>query len=133
MTWPAPDLPFAFQNATISADTHPNAHNETNLSLNDNYRPEIIRLAAALAAYTLQSGNEQIAFGSDGLGVLTFPLPFTARPSLVLTPQFGTAAQLTVQINSADGVTADLRFHSGGDPVISESRLVHWIAIGTLL
>ena len=46
MTWPAPDLPFAFQNATISADTHPNAHNETNVSLNDNYRPEIIRLGS---------------------------------------------------------------------------------------
>lgn len=44
MTWPAPDLRIDYQNATVSADTHPGAHNETNLTLNDDYRPEILRL-----------------------------------------------------------------------------------------
>ena len=48
MTWPAPDLRIDFQNATVSADTHPAAHNDTNLSLNDDYRPEIIRIGNEL-------------------------------------------------------------------------------------
>ena len=58
MTWPAPDLPFDFQNATISADTHPSAHNDTNLSLNDDYRPEIIRLGDVVIALGLGSAPD---------------------------------------------------------------------------
>ena len=48
MTWPAPDLPIDFTNATPQQDAHPDAHNATNLTLNDNYRPEIIRLGSAV-------------------------------------------------------------------------------------
>lgn len=44
MTWPAPDLRIDYQNATVSADTHPAAHNDTNVTLNDNYRPELTRV-----------------------------------------------------------------------------------------
>ena len=48
MTWPAPDLPINFTNATQSLDTHPTAHNATNLSLNDDYRPELTRVGGEL-------------------------------------------------------------------------------------
>ena len=48
MPWPAPDLPVNFANATVSQDTHPNAHNATNISLNNNYRPELTRVGAAI-------------------------------------------------------------------------------------
>ena len=44
MTWPAPDLRIDFANETVQQDQHPAAHNDTNLTLNDDYRPEIIRL-----------------------------------------------------------------------------------------
>ncbi len=44
MAWPAPDLPINYTNATVSLDTHPSSHNDTNQSLNDNYRPELIRV-----------------------------------------------------------------------------------------
>ena len=57
MTWPAPDLPINYQNATVSADTHPAAHNDTNLTLNDDYRPEINRLGGVVAGL-----GEQIRF-----------------------------------------------------------------------
>ena len=50
MPWPAPDLPINFQNATVSLDTHPQAHNATNLSLNNDYRPELSRVGSSLAA-----------------------------------------------------------------------------------
>jgi len=48
MPWPAPDLPVNFANATVSQDTHPQAHNSTNLSLNNNYRPELTRVGQAI-------------------------------------------------------------------------------------
>ena len=48
MTWPAPDLRIDYQNVTVSADTHPLAHNDTNLTLNDDYRPEINRIGGQL-------------------------------------------------------------------------------------
>jgi hypothetical protein len=41
MTWPAPNLPVNFTNTTAQQDNHPGAHNDTNQSLNDNYRPQI--------------------------------------------------------------------------------------------
>ena len=44
MAWPAPDLPISYTNATVSLDTHPSAHNDTNQSLNNDYRPELIRV-----------------------------------------------------------------------------------------
>lgn len=57
MTWPAPDLPIDFTNATPQEDEHPNAHNSTNLTLNDDYRPEITRLGSAVV--TAQNTADQ--------------------------------------------------------------------------
>ena len=59
MPWPAPDLPINFQNATVSLDTHPQAHNATNLSLNNDYRPELSRVGSSLAAtQSVYQGND---------------------------------------------------------------------------
>ena len=49
MPWPAPDLPINFSNSTVSLDTHPGAHNATNLALNNNYKPELSRVGTQLA------------------------------------------------------------------------------------
>ena len=49
MPWPAPDLPINFSNSTVSLDTHPGAHNATNLALNNDYRPELSRVGTQLA------------------------------------------------------------------------------------
>ena len=71
MTWPAPDLRIDFQNATVSADTHPGAHNATNLSLNDDYRPEIVRIGNELLTYLpLSGGTVTGALQVDGVATL---------------------------------------------------------------
>lgn len=41
MTWPAPDLPIGFSNEDAQVDLHPDAHNQTNATLNSDYRPQI--------------------------------------------------------------------------------------------
>ena len=41
MAWPPPPLPINFQNATVSLDTHPQAHNQTNVVINNDIVPTI--------------------------------------------------------------------------------------------
>ena len=68
MTWPPADLPIDFQNATPQENTHPDAHNATNQTINADLVPEIKRVAAIadagpylpLAGGTL-SGNLQVS------------------------------------------------------------------------
>ena len=70
MTWPAPDLPINFTNATQSLDTHPSAHNTTNLSLNDDYRPELTRVGGEIdniqAQVILTGKSNDIELVTDG-------------------------------------------------------------------
>ena len=95
MTWPPADLPIDFQNATPQENTHPDAHNATNQTINADLVPEIIRvgeLAETIGLYlpltggtltgglqvdgnlTVKSGggatNVAIGFnGLDGMGI----------------------------------------------------------------
>jgi hypothetical protein len=62
MTWPAPTLPIDFTNATAQQDLHPQAHNVTNQTLNDNYRPELTRVGEELA------GTQSVYAGTDPAG-----------------------------------------------------------------
>jgi len=50
MTWPAPTLKFDYSNTDPQQDQHPLAHNSTNQSLNDNYRPQISANLASIQA-----------------------------------------------------------------------------------
>ena len=50
MAWPPTPLPINFQNATVSVDTHPQAHNATNLQLNNDIVPEVDRLRNGITA-----------------------------------------------------------------------------------
>ena len=50
MTWPAPTLKFDYSNTDPQQDEHPLAHNSTNQSLNDNYRPQISANLAEITA-----------------------------------------------------------------------------------
>jgi len=46
MTWPPADLPIDFENATPQENTHPDAHNATNQTINADLVPEIKRVGA---------------------------------------------------------------------------------------
>ena len=46
MTWPPAGLPIDFENATPQENTHPDAHNATNQTINDDIVPEINRVGA---------------------------------------------------------------------------------------
>ena len=50
MAWPPTPLPINFTNATVSLDTHPQAHNATNLQLNNDIVPEINTIRTGLPA-----------------------------------------------------------------------------------
>ena len=62
MTWPAPTLPIDFTNATAQQDLHPDAHNVTNQTLNDDYRPELTRVG------DLIDGTRTVYQGDDPAG-----------------------------------------------------------------
>lgn len=62
MTWPAPTLPIDFTNATAQQDLHPDAHNVTNQTLNDDYRPELTRVGDLIA------GTISVYQGDDPAG-----------------------------------------------------------------
>jgi len=65
MTWPAPNLPIDFTNTTAQQDNHPDAHNETNQSLNDNYRPQITTNKNDIA------DTRSVYSGTDPAGIAT--------------------------------------------------------------
>jgi hypothetical protein len=46
MTWPPAELPIDFENATPQENTHPDAHNATNQTINADLVPEIKRVGA---------------------------------------------------------------------------------------
>jgi hypothetical protein len=46
MTWPPAELPIDFENATPQENTHPDAHNTTNQTINADIVPEINRVGA---------------------------------------------------------------------------------------
>ena len=46
MTWPPASLPIDFENATPQENTHPDAHNTTNQTINADLVPEINRVGA---------------------------------------------------------------------------------------
>lgn len=46
MTWPPAELPIDFENATPQENTHPDAHNATNQTINADLVPEINRVGA---------------------------------------------------------------------------------------
>ena len=50
MAWPPTPLPINFTNATVSLDTHPQAHNATNLQLNNDIVPENNTIRTGLPA-----------------------------------------------------------------------------------
>ena len=45
MPWPPTPLPINFQNATQSLDTHPNSHNQTNVTINNDIVPKLQAVA----------------------------------------------------------------------------------------
>ena len=60
MTWPPAELPIDFQNATPQENTHPDAHNATNQTINADLVPEIIRvgeLAETIGLYLPLTGG----------------------------------------------------------------------------
>jgi hypothetical protein len=60
MTWPPADLPIDFENATPQENTHPDAHNATNQTINADLVPEINRvgaLAETIGLYLPLSGG----------------------------------------------------------------------------
>ena len=71
MAWPPTPLPVNFTNATVSLDTHPQAHNATNLQLNNDIVPKIntirTRLPAAPGTFTptLSVARTAVTLGSE--------------------------------------------------------------------
>ena len=61
MTWPAPDLPVSYADETPQYETHPDAHNRTNASLNSDYRPQITANTTAIA----QNANDIAGFAAN--------------------------------------------------------------------
>ena len=55
MAWPPTPLPINFQNATVSLDTHPTAHNTTNLQINNDIVPYINDRSTVKYAYRTSS------------------------------------------------------------------------------
>ena len=71
MAWPPTPLPINFQNATVSLDTHPTAHNATNLQLNTDVIPEINRLRNFVGDGTTRTFSIDIQ--NEGAGGVPLP------------------------------------------------------------
>lgn len=66
MTWPAPDLPVSYADETPQFETHPDAHNRTNATLNSDYRPQITANKNDIAQNTTDIGlNNGLITGVD--------------------------------------------------------------------
>jgi len=50
MAWPPPTFPINYDNTTPQQDTHPDAHNQVNQSLNADFRPRIDKNTADIAS-----------------------------------------------------------------------------------
>ena len=100
MTWPAPDLPIAYTNTTVSFDTHPEAHNDTNTSLNTNFKPELTRvgdeLAGTQSVFVGTDPNAAASILSDSLLIDTVTGGISMRPNTgyVLNSNTGTAGRI---------------------------------------
>ena len=100
MTWPAPDLPIAYTNTTVSFDTHPEAHNDTNTSLNTNFKPELTRvgdeLAGTQSVLVGTDPNAAASILSDSLLIDTVTGGISMRPNTgyVLNSNAGTAGRI---------------------------------------
>ena len=75
MAWPPTPLPVNFANATVSLDTHPTAHNDTNLQLNNDFTPEINRINTLLGPGTSSTFSISLA----NAGQAAVPIAYTAR------------------------------------------------------
>ena len=107
MTWPAPALPITFANTTPQQDQHPDAHNETNLTLNADFAPQI---SANLAAI---DGTQLVYRGIDDTAVASVKALSVGRynPADVFQGNLMTWRG----IRAASDVTTN--FTSGGAPV----------------
>ena len=107
MTWPAPALPITFANTTPQQDQHPDAHNETNLTLNADFAPQI---SANLAAI---DGTQLVYRGIDDTAV--------ASVKAVSLGRYNPADQFKGFVPTWSGIRAASKtttsFTSGGTPV----------------
>jgi hypothetical protein len=94
MTWPPAGLPIDFENATPQENTHPDAHNATNQTINNDIVPEINRvgaLAETIGLYLPLTG-----------GTLTGDLQVDGS----VTVAAGSAADVGYGFKGADGTLA---------------------------
>lgn len=100
MTWPPAALPIDFENATPQENTHPDAHNATNQTINADLVPEINRvgaLADTIGLYLPLSGGtltgELRCAGDSNLTIASYAqrgliIDRTANPNVVGLVEF---------------------------------------------
>lgn len=80
----------------------------------------------------IQAGRTTVSLDGSGLGTITFPEAFSEVPTVTLTVQLSSSAQRTVHINTLAADQIAIRCFSGGTLEVSTTRVVHWVAMGTL-
>lgn len=71
MAWPPDPLPIDFTNSTPQEDAHPDAHNDTNVTINDDIAPEVTRLGGVVNQLLLGMVPDFVKNNQPGAGSFT--------------------------------------------------------------
>lgn len=87
-------------------------------------------VTAGSGEHVLQSAATSVALNASGRGTITFPVAFTANPSIVATVVLSTAAEMTCHVVSKTTTDFVIQVFAGGALAASVTRQINWLATG---
>ena len=76
----------------------------------------------------IQSGSDSVSLSASG-GSVTFPVEFSAPPSVQITPAVVSANERTCHLTGVTTTGFTLRSYNAGTEETSGTRTIHWIAV----